>query len=419
MQPNYPRETLRIGLLGTGFVAHFHLQALQSVRHVQVTAAYSPNPEHRARFAAEVDAAGLGPCRAFGSVDELVGSDDIDAVWILGPNDTRLAHVRAVAAARGTRQRPLLGVACEKPLARNLAEAREMLRLVEAAGVNHGYLENQVFAPAIQRGKDIIWRRAVPASGRPYLARAAEEHSGPHMPWFWQASKQGGGVLLDMMCHSVEVARFLLTEPGSERTSLRLRSASANVASLKWSQPAYAEQLRARMGAEVDYTRYPSEDFARGTLVLQDELGRDVLIETTTSWSYVGPGLRIQVELLGPEYAMEVSTLNSPLKVFLSREVRGSEGEDLVEKQNAEQGLMPVVEDEAAAYGYSAEDRHMVEAFRSGTRPIETFADGVGVVEILMGLYRSAELGRGIDFSVEELDGYIPPVARAAAATSR
>ena len=69
-------------------------------------------------------------------------------------------------------------------------------------------------APSIVRGKDIIWRRAAPIAGRPYLARAAEEHSGPHMPWFWRGDLQGGGVLNDMMCHSVEVARYMLTEPG-------------------------------------------------------------------------------------------------------------------------------------------------------------------------------------------------------------
>jgi predicted dehydrogenase len=403
-------ETLRIGVLGSGFVAHFHLQALASVRHAQVAGVFSPTAEHRAGFAAEADAAGLGPCRTFDSVEELVQSDDIDAVWILSPNDRRVEQMRAVGAAASRRRTPLLGVACEKPLARTLSEAREMLSLAESAGLNHGYLENQVFAPAIQRGKDIVWRRAVPASGRPYLARASEEHSGPHMPWFWQGSQQGGGVLLDMMCHSVEVARFLLTAPGADRSTLRLRTASANVASLKWTQPAYISQLKARMG--VDYSTHPAEDFARGSVLLTTPEGRDVVIEATTSWSYVGPGLRIQVELLGPEYAMEVSTLNSPLRVFLSREVRGTEGEDLVEKQNAEQGLMPVVEDEAAAYGYSAEDRHMVECFRSGKPPIESFKDGVGVIEILMALYRSAELGRNVEFGAENLEDYVPPVAR-------
>jgi predicted dehydrogenase len=119
------------------------------------------------------------------------------------------------------------------------------------------------------------------------------------------------------------------------------------------------------------------------------------------------------VELLGPEYSLEISTLDTPLKVFLSRNITGAEGEDLVEKQNSEQGLMPVVEDEAAAYGYTAEDRHMVEAFSTGQRPSETFADGVAVMEILMALYRSAELGRTLTLPDPELEQYVPPPARA------
>ena len=90
---------------------------------------------------------------------------------------------------------------------------------------------------------------------------------------------------------------------------------------------------------------------------------------------------------------MEFSTLNTGLKVFLSRNVTGAQGEDLVEKQSAEQGLMPILEDEAATYGYTLEDRHMVGAFREGEAPLETFRDGVAVVEMLMALYRSAETG--------------------------
>jgi predicted dehydrogenase len=172
------------------------------------------------------------------------------------------------------------------------------------------------------------------------------------------------------------------------------------------------------MGSDVDYSSRPSEDYARGVVMLEDEQGQPVVVEATTSWGYVGAGLRISMELLGPEYSMEISTLNSPLKIFLSRDVKGSEGEDLVEKQNSEQGLMPVVEDEAAAYGYTAEDRHMVEAFTSGRRPIETFTDGVAVTQILMALYRSAELGRTVTFPDEDLETYIPPVARVPAGAS-
>jgi predicted dehydrogenase len=405
---------LRIGLLGSGFIAGFHLDALLGVRDVVVAGVFSPTPAHREALAQRADAMGLGPCRAYGSVGELVASGEVDAVWILGPNDTRIDHMRAIHEAVKEDGARLLGVACEKPLARTLAEAREMLRLAEDADLSHGYLENQVFSTAVQRGKEVIWRRGVPAAGRPYLARAAEEHSGPHAPWFWLGEKQGGGVLSDMMCHSVEVARYLLTEPGKGRETLELKSANATVANLKWTRPRYAEQLKRQMGPEVDYTTRPAEDFARGTLILEDENGEKVMIEATTSWSYVGPGLRIQLELLGPEYAMEFSTLNTGLKIFLSRNVTGAgeASEDLVEKQSAEQGLMPVLEDEAATYGYTLEDRHMVEAFRRGEEPLETFHDGVAVVEMLMALYRSAETGRTVHLPDEDLETYVPPVAR-------
>ena len=136
------------------------------------------------------------------------------------------------------------------------------------------------------------------------------------------------------------------------------------------------------------------------------------MIEATTSWAYVGAGLRIQLELLGPEYAMEFNSLGTGLKIFMSRAVSGSEGEDLVEKQNAEQGLMPVLEDEAGVYGYTDENRHMVECFRKGETPLETFHDGLAVVEILMGLYKSAETGETVRFPAPELETYVPAVAR-------
>jgi predicted dehydrogenase len=75
---------------------------------------------------------------------------------------------------------------------------------------------------------------------------------------------------------------------------------------------------------------------------------------------------------------------------------------------------MPVVEDEAGIYGYTDENRHMVEAFRKGQMPAETFADGVGVMEMLMGLYRSAELGQTVAFPDPHLESYVPQVARSA-----
>jgi predicted dehydrogenase len=400
---------LRVGLIGSGFIAAFHLQSMVGVRNVSIGGVYSRSAERRTRIAEKARSLGLGSARAFDSIEAMVMSGEVDALWILTPNDTRLDIMREIHRLTKAGA-PLRAIACEKPLARTLAEAREMLRLAEDAGLLHGYLENQLFSTAVMRGKDIIWRRAVPQGGRPYLARAAEEHSGPHEPWFWQGERQGGGVLSDMMCHSVEVARFMLTAPNAARDSLRLVSASATTANLKWTRPRYAADLQKRMG--IDFAKRPVEDFARGILALEDADGHQIMIEATTSWAYVGAGLRIQLELLGPEYSMEFSSLSTGLKVFLSRAVTGSEGEDLVEKQNAEQGLMPVVEDEAGIYGYTDENRHMVEAFRRGLTPAETFHDGVGVMEMLMGLYRSAELGQTVQFPDPELEHYVPLVAR-------
>jgi predicted dehydrogenase len=413
MNGNAPIAHLRIGLIGSGFIARFHLQALQSVRHVTVTGVYSPTAANREALAKEANAMELGPCRAFSSLEAMLISGEIDAVWICVPNFARLDTMREIHRLVKNGWAKLVGVACEKPLGRTLGEARDMLRLAEDAKLFHGYLENQVFSSAVQRGKDIVWRRAVPVSGRPYLARAAEEHSGPHMPWFWQAQRQGGGVLSDMTCHSVEVGRFLLSKPGAPRTDLKLISASATVGNLKWTRPEYVARLKSMMGADVDYSKRPAEDFARGALVFRDNEGHEVMVEATNSWAYVGPGLRIVIELLGPEYSMEFSSLNTGLKVFLSREVAGGQGEDLVEKQNAEQGLMPVVENEADVYGYIGEDRHMVEAFRHRRMPMESFHDGVVVAEMLMALYRSAEIGQVVKLPSPELETYVPPVARA------
>ncbi|AHK46105.1 putative dehydrogenase [Ensifer adhaerens OV14] len=401
-----------MGFVGTGFIAHFHLKSMIGVRNVEVTGVFSRKAENREKFAKEVETLGLGTCRTHESLEALLSADDVDAIWILSPNYTRLDVMRALHGAIKSGRSKVFAVACEKPLARTVAEAREMLTLAEDAGLNHGYLENQVFCTPVLRGKEIIWRRAASTTGRPYLARAAEEHSGPHEPWFWQGDKQGGGVLSDMMCHSVEVARYLLTAPGAPRNSLKIKSVNGTVANLKWTRPNYAEQLRKRFGNDVDYRNRPSEDFARATVTLEDQEGNELMIEATTSWAYVGAGLRIQLELLGPEYALEYNSLSTGLKIFMSREVTGSEGEDLVEKQNAEQGLMPVLEDEAGVYGYTDENRHMVECFRKGQKPLETFEDGLAVVEMLMGLYRSAEINATLQFPAPELEHYVPVVAR-------
>ena len=406
------KKRLGIGFIGGGFISRFHIQSLISVRDVDVLGVMSKTKQSAEETADLANDLGLGPANAYDTITEMIEDPSINALWVCSPNFARIDTFEEIANAIESGKGELIGVACEKPLGRNVAEAKKVLELTKSVGLLDGYLENQVFSPSITRGKEIIWARGAATTGRPFLARAAEEHSGPHMPWFWEGELQGGGVLNDMMCHSVEEARFMLTEPGKPRDSIKPISVSAHTDCLKWQRPRYADILSKNSGGKTDYSKKPSEDFARSLIEYLDEDGEKLIVETTTSWCFVGEGLRLSMELFGPEYSMFVNTLDPDLKVFFSREVAGSAGEDLVEKQNAESGGMPVVSNEAEVYGYTAENRHMVESFLAGKRPDENFDDGLNVTELLMTAYMSADQGKKISFPPSDLDTYVPSVAK-------
>jgi predicted dehydrogenase len=405
-------KRLGVGFIGSGFNARFHLQAFQTVRDADVLGVWSPSATRAEDAAALARRLDLGPTKAYRSIAEMVADPAIDAIWLCGRNDARIENVEEIVDTVTRGKGALQGIAAEKPLARNLAEAKRVAELVKKAGVPHGYLENQAFAPAVAQGRAIIWARGASLTGRPYLARAAEEHSGPHMPWFWQGKLQGGGVLNDMMCHSSLVIRHLLTKPGAPLASVRPVRVTGHIASLKWTRPQYAKRLQQAMGKDVDYTKAPSEDFASVAIEFETDDGLTVFGEATTSWSFVGAGLRLSAELLGPEYSMSWNTLDSPLKLFFSREVQGRAGEDLVEKQNAEIGLMPVVTGEAGVYGYEAEDRHFVRVFLGREAPQLTFDDGLEVVRVLMTAYMSAEQGKTLAFPPPGVEKFVPAVAK-------
>jgi len=406
------KKRLGIGFVGAGFMTHFHIKAWRGVRHADICGVADPDSS-RARAAVKAcTGAQLGQPAAYDSAADLVADPAVDAIWICSPNDTRLAVMQEIADAVRSGRGQLIGVACEKPLARNAREARQMVDLIEDLGLLHGYLENQVFTPSLVRGREIVWRRGAAVAGRPYLARCAEEHGGPHEPWFWLGERQGGGVLNDMMCHSIEAARFLLTDPSKSRDTIRPVSVNAEIATLKWSRTEYVSLLKEMTQGAVDYARTPAEDFARANVTFEDQEGHQLIAEVTTSWSFVGPGLRLNFELMGPEYYMQVNTLDPELHVFFSRRVSGREGEDLVEKQTAEQGLMPVLAEEEIVYGYTEEDRHMVASFLNGVMPAETWKDGLLVTQLLMTAYKSSEQRRTLPFEPDAVADYMPTVAK-------
>src|SRR5260370_39390793 len=183
---------VKIGMLGSGFVADFYMDGLRDVPGAEVVANYSRSAERAKEFGRR-----HGIKRSFTSMEELCAESDVDMVVIGLPNHL---HLRAVRVAAGAKK----AIVCTKPLARNGAEAAEMVNLVRTAGVMHCYAETEVFSPDVMRARDMIEKGAI---GELLTVRAREAHSGPHAPHFWDAETAGGGALLDMGCHTIESAR--------------------------------------------------------------------------------------------------------------------------------------------------------------------------------------------------------------------
>jgi len=402
-----------VSLIGAGLANWFHAKSWSGVRDADIVAVCSTRKETAKSLAEFCRTEGLGTPRIYTDVQETVRDPDVSAAWIGVPTFAKLSVVKSITeeVLQGKKTH-LKGVTCEKPLARSIKEAKEMISLVEGAGLLHGYLENQVYAPSVTKGKEIVWSSEENGE-RPYLSRASEEHGGPHSPWFWNPTLAGGGVLIEMMCHCLESSRFLLTSPRERREDLKLRSVSADIAALKWTRPRYVEKLKQMTKGEIDYSLQPAEDYARALVSYEAKDGSVAITESTSLYCYTGPGLRLQFELLGPENSMTVNTLRSDLDVFFSRNSKQQAGEYLVEKQGAEQGLMPAISDEASTYGYVAEDRHMVKCFSEGRQPSETWREGLSCLELIMSCYMSAERHQRLRFPPSGLEDYIPQSVRA------
>jgi predicted dehydrogenase len=142
-------KRLRIGFVGSGFVARFHAQAFASVRNAEITAITSRNLQSAGELARYCRELGVGEPRLYADVRDMVRDPEVDAVWFLAPNYVRVEFIEAIADEVLRGRATLKGLAVEKPLARNLKEARQILQAVEAAGIPHGYLENQLLPPLL------------------------------------------------------------------------------------------------------------------------------------------------------------------------------------------------------------------------------------------------------------------------------
>jgi predicted dehydrogenase len=198
---------VKVGLIGSGFVADLHAAAFRLVHDAEVVAVASPTPGKAPRFAGE-----RGIPRAFTEYRDLLAVKEIDLVSLALPNDL---HCQATLdAARAGKH-----VLCEKPLCRTLEEADRMIAACRQAGVLLMYAEELCFAPKYVRAKQLADEGAL---GRVFLVKQSEEHFGPHEPWFWDVGRSGGGVLLDMGCHSIEYARWVFGKPAVKSVTAQL-----------------------------------------------------------------------------------------------------------------------------------------------------------------------------------------------------
>jgi predicted dehydrogenase len=335
---------VRIGMLGCGFIGEFHALGLRYVSNAQLVASCDANPERRAAYARRFGS------RPYASVEDLCADLDVDLVVVSLPNHLHREAVLAAAAAGKA-------VACTKPLGRNADEAADMLRAVTDAGVFNAYLENVIFNPDLLRMRDMVVAGSI---GRLTTVRAREGHSGPHAQHFWDAELAGGGALLDMASHGAEYARFLF---GKDQVVTDVFAWGATL---------------------VHGSRTTGEDNAMMVMRFAD--GRAATIDV--SWSSKG-GLEGRFEAYGDAGRLITDISVGSLKAFVERPAGY-----LVEKADAETGWVFPVPDEVRVHGHDLMMADVIDAFRTGRAPAETFRDGYVVNGILDAAYRSMGSGR-------------------------
>ena len=400
-------RSLRYGYIGAGFVAKFHLQAVRNVRGIEVTGVHALKGADE--LAALARQWGVGDAVAYKSIGEM--AKHVDVICVFAPNFARVAVVEAIVEAVRAGA-ALKGVICEKPLGRNVAEARRLVDLVKSVKLPTAYFENQIFMKPVQSQLaqlEPVRRQMGPLS----LTRSAEEHGGPHEGWFWDPTRQGGGVLCDMGCHSIAVGWYALTPTGNPITFLQPHEVTADLALLKWGQPAWRAKLLKDRG--VDYAKTPAEDFATGMITFKNpETGQKVKAQFTDSWMFEKQGLRLFMDGMGPGYAFEINTLVSPLNIFIGDVAAEAikDAETALEKSTASRGLLAVQYNEPDLYGYTDENAEALAAFREGRDAMLPWSYGLEITKLTMAAYLSAEKKRVIDLTdpatQKELETYVP-----------
>ncbi|HEX5470457.1 MAG TPA: Gfo/Idh/MocA family oxidoreductase [Lacipirellulaceae bacterium] len=331
----------RISLLGAGLIGTFYTMALHGHRgRDRVHVVYSRSAERARTFA---DRWGIATHTT--NLEEAVRDPDSDVVIVAVPNHLHEAAVMAAAEAGKA-------VLCTKPLGRNAAEARRMLEAVERSGVFHGYLEDLCYTPKTLRALEAVEHGTL---GQVLWVRSRETHPGPHSEWFWNKEFSGGGAIVDLGCHCIEIARSFI---GKDIRPVEV---------MCWGDT-LVHPIEAEDNA-IGLVRY--ENGAVG--------------QFEVSWSFRG-GMDLRDEVAGTDGTI---WLNHWLRTGMEMYTAVGEKDYVSEKAESASGWLFPVGDEPGALGYIDMFTDVFNSLDEGRAPKETFYDGYVVNAIIDAAYAS------------------------------
>ncbi|MEJ7738958.1 MAG: Gfo/Idh/MocA family oxidoreductase [Chitinophagaceae bacterium] len=333
----------RIAMLGSGFIGRFYADSLQGQRSKdKIVTIYSRRAESARKFANDYQV-GVHTI----NMEEAIAHPDVDIVCISLPNNI---HEEAVMLCCKHKK----AVMTTKPLGRNAAEAKRMLEAVETAGIFNGYLEDLVYTPKFLKAYESVKNGAL---GRILWAKSRETHPGPHSDWFWDLEQAGGGCILDLGCHCVEITRTYI---GKDIRPVEV---------MCW--------------ADTQVKPIEAEDHAIGLVKYEN----GAIGQFEVSWTFRG-GLDLRDEVMGTEGTIWV---NSFLRTGLEMFTTGKGADYVAEKAESNTGWLFPVGDELNELGYNHMFTDMFNALEQGRQPRETFYDGYVVNAVLDAAYRSAK----------------------------
>jgi predicted dehydrogenase len=348
---------MKLAILGSGFIARFYADALVGQRRKDViTMVYSRTESNAKKFADDYKVPNFTT-----NMQECVSHEDVDAVIIALSNDMHLEAVLACVSAGKH-------VLCTKPLGRNAMEALQMLKAVEKGNVTGGYLEDLVYSPKSLKSVATIKSGAI---GEVIWTKSRETHPGPHSDWFWNKEKSGGGAMIDLGCHCVELCRNYIGK---------------NI-----------RPVEVMCWADTRVHPIEAEDNAIGLVKYEN----GAIGQFEVSWSFRG-GMDLREEVMGTEGTIWTNNfLRTGFEMFTS----GKGGEYIAEKAESNSGWLFPVGDELNELGYNHMFTDMFDAIENNRQPSENFYDGYVVNAILDAAYLSAYTKKWQPIQIEDWRG--------------